>query len=123
MLSPALAAMQSALSPLLIAGAIVVIVVVLIFYWLGLRNGRPTRRDSSQDDTPQGDSDFAPVAEPAANNNPATAALPNTAMPEMAADLLLVDGDPLADIQLIEDPAKNFVVIMKDGRIHKNTLP
>ena len=38
------------------------------------------------------------------------------------ADLLLVDGDPLADIRLVEDPAKNFVVIMKDGKIYKNTL-
>lgn len=39
------------------------------------------------------------------------------------ADLLLVDGNPVEDIKLIEDPAKNFVVIMKDGRIYKNTLP
>jgi imidazolonepropionase-like amidohydrolase len=38
------------------------------------------------------------------------------------ADLLLVDGDPIADIRLIEQPAKNFVVIMKDGRIYKNSL-
>jgi imidazolonepropionase-like amidohydrolase len=38
------------------------------------------------------------------------------------ADLLLVDGDPIANIKLIEDPAKNFVVIMKDGKIYKNTL-
>ena len=38
------------------------------------------------------------------------------------ADLLLVDGDPIATIELIEDPAKNFVVIMKDGKIFKNTL-
>jgi imidazolonepropionase-like amidohydrolase len=38
------------------------------------------------------------------------------------ADLLLVNGDPLADLKLIEDPAKNFVVIMKDGRIFKNAL-
>jgi imidazolonepropionase-like amidohydrolase len=38
------------------------------------------------------------------------------------ADLLLVDGDPIADIKLIEDPAKNFVLIMKDGKIFKNTL-
>jgi imidazolonepropionase-like amidohydrolase len=38
------------------------------------------------------------------------------------ADLLLVDGDPIADIKLIEDPAKNFVVIMKDGKIFKNRL-
>jgi imidazolonepropionase-like amidohydrolase len=39
------------------------------------------------------------------------------------ADLLLVDGNPIADIKLIEDPAKNFVLIMKDGKIYKNTLP
>jgi imidazolonepropionase-like amidohydrolase len=39
------------------------------------------------------------------------------------ADLLLVDGDPLEDINLIKDPAKNFVLIMKDGKIYKNTLP
>jgi imidazolonepropionase-like amidohydrolase len=38
------------------------------------------------------------------------------------ADLLLVDGDPIVNIKLIEDPAKNFVVIMKDGKIYKNTL-
>jgi imidazolonepropionase-like amidohydrolase len=38
------------------------------------------------------------------------------------ADLLLVDGDPIANIKLIEDPAKNFVVIMKNGKIFKNRL-
>jgi imidazolonepropionase-like amidohydrolase len=38
------------------------------------------------------------------------------------ADLLLVDGDPIADIKLIEDPKKNLLVIMKDGRIYKNSL-
>jgi len=38
------------------------------------------------------------------------------------ADLLLVDGNPLENIQLIEDPAKNFVVIMKDGKIYKTLL-
>jgi imidazolonepropionase-like amidohydrolase len=38
------------------------------------------------------------------------------------ADLLLVDGDPIANIKLIEDPAKNFVVIMKDGKVFKNSL-
>jgi imidazolonepropionase-like amidohydrolase len=36
------------------------------------------------------------------------------------ADLLLVDGDPLANIKLIEDPDRNFKVIMKDGNIYKN---
>lgn len=38
------------------------------------------------------------------------------------ADLLLVDGDPLADISLIVNPARNFVVIMKDGKLYKNSL-
>jgi imidazolonepropionase-like amidohydrolase len=38
------------------------------------------------------------------------------------ADLLLVDGDPIANIKLIEDPARNFVVIMKDGKVFKNSL-
>ena len=38
------------------------------------------------------------------------------------ADLLLVNGNPLEDIRLIEDPGRNFVVIMKDGTVYKNTL-
>jgi imidazolonepropionase-like amidohydrolase len=41
---------------------------------------------------------------------------------EALADLLLVDGNPIEDITLIENPAKNFVLIMKDGTIYKNTL-
>src|SRR6202142_1478637 len=42
--------------------------------------------------------------------------------PGALADLVLVDGDPLENINLIADPAKNFKVIMKDGKIYKNTL-
>ena len=38
------------------------------------------------------------------------------------ADLLLVDGNPLENINLIADPNKNFLVIMKDGKIYKDTL-
>jgi imidazolonepropionase-like amidohydrolase len=38
------------------------------------------------------------------------------------ADLLLVDGDPLKNIKLIADPGKNFVVIMKDGKVYKNLI-
>jgi imidazolonepropionase-like amidohydrolase len=38
------------------------------------------------------------------------------------ADLLLVDGDPIANIKLIENPGQNFLVIMKDGAIYKNTV-
>jgi imidazolonepropionase-like amidohydrolase len=35
------------------------------------------------------------------------------------ADLLLVNGNPLARIELLGDPAKNFDVIMKDGKFYK----
>ena len=38
------------------------------------------------------------------------------------ADVLLVDGNPLADLKLLETPEKNLLVIMKDGKIHKDTL-
>jgi imidazolonepropionase-like amidohydrolase len=38
------------------------------------------------------------------------------------ADLLLVDGNPLADINLVGDPGKNFLVIMKDGKVYKNSV-
>lgn len=39
------------------------------------------------------------------------------------ADLLLVDGDPLQNLDLVADPETNFKVIMKDGTVFKNTLP
>ena len=38
------------------------------------------------------------------------------------ADLILVDGDPTADISLIADPERNFVLIMKDGQVFKNAF-
>jgi len=38
------------------------------------------------------------------------------------ADLLLVDGNPLQDLDLVADPDRNFVIIMKDGVIYKNTI-
>lgn len=37
------------------------------------------------------------------------------------ADLLLVDGNPLDDLSIVADP-NNFRIIMKDGKVHKNTL-
>jgi imidazolonepropionase-like amidohydrolase len=38
------------------------------------------------------------------------------------ADLLLVDGNPVEHIELVADARKNIVVIMKDGKIYKNTI-
>ncbi|WP_441478456.1 amidohydrolase family protein [Bosea sp. 2KB_26] len=43
--------------------------------------------------------------------------------PNALADLLLVDGNPLENINLVADPHRSFVVIMKDGKIYKNALP
>jgi imidazolonepropionase-like amidohydrolase len=38
------------------------------------------------------------------------------------ADLIVWNGDPTGDIDLIADPDRNLKLIMKDGRIYKNTL-
>ena len=38
--------------------------------------------------------------------------------PGHLADLLLVDGDPLADIRILQDAGK-LTAIMKGGRFHK----
>src|SRR5499426_2032730 len=38
------------------------------------------------------------------------------------ADLLLVDGDPLADLSLLEDQGRHLAIIMKAGRFHKRRL-
>lgn len=38
------------------------------------------------------------------------------------ADLIIVDGNPLENIKLVENPETNFKLIMKDGKVYKNTL-
>ena len=38
------------------------------------------------------------------------------------ADVLLVDGDPATNLDLIGDPDRNFKIIMKNGQIFKNAL-
>lgn len=38
------------------------------------------------------------------------------------ADLILVDGNPLQNLKLVEDPENNFKIIIKDGIVYKNTL-
>jgi imidazolonepropionase-like amidohydrolase len=35
------------------------------------------------------------------------------------ADLILVNGDPIANIDLLADPARNFAVVMKDGVFYR----
>lgn len=37
------------------------------------------------------------------------------------ADVLLVNGDPLADLSVLADPARNIAVIVKDGTVVKRT--
>ncbi|WP_044211983.1 hypothetical protein [Flammeovirga sp. OC4] len=38
------------------------------------------------------------------------------------ADMILVDGNPLENLDLVADPENNFLMIMKDGVIYKNTI-
>ena len=38
------------------------------------------------------------------------------------ADILIVKGNPLENIDLLADPEANFLVIMKDGKIFKNNI-
>jgi imidazolonepropionase-like amidohydrolase len=38
------------------------------------------------------------------------------------ADLLLVDGDPLADVTVLGGAGENLAVVMTAGRFHKRTL-
>jgi imidazolonepropionase-like amidohydrolase len=38
------------------------------------------------------------------------------------ADMLLVNGDPMKDISVLEDYEKNLVVIIQGGKVWKNTL-
>jgi len=38
------------------------------------------------------------------------------------ADLVLINGDPLKDISILAKPEANLALIMKDGKIYKNTL-
>jgi len=37
------------------------------------------------------------------------------------ADILLINGDPLKDISILTKPQENLALIMKDGKIYKNT--
>lgn len=38
------------------------------------------------------------------------------------ADILLVDGDPIANIHLLAEPERNLLLVMKDGVVYKNRL-
>jgi imidazolonepropionase-like amidohydrolase len=42
--------------------------------------------------------------------------------PGAYADLLLLDGDPLADLRVLTAPGRNLKLVMKDGKIYKNEL-
>lgn len=38
------------------------------------------------------------------------------------ADILLINGNPLEDISILTNPTENIALIMKDGKVFKNTL-
>jgi imidazolonepropionase-like amidohydrolase len=37
-------------------------------------------------------------------------------------DILLINGDPLKDLKILTKPDENLALIMKDGKIYKNTI-
>ena len=38
------------------------------------------------------------------------------------ADLVVVDGNPLENIEVLNEYKEKFKLVMKDGEVHKNTL-
>jgi imidazolonepropionase-like amidohydrolase len=42
--------------------------------------------------------------------------------PGAVADLLVVDGNPLKDLGLLQEEGRHLPVIMKDGALHKVAL-
>ena len=42
--------------------------------------------------------------------------------PGAFADLLVVDGNPLEDLGVLQEQGKHLAAIMKGGRFHKNRL-
>jgi imidazolonepropionase-like amidohydrolase len=45
-----------------------------------------------------------------------------TLRPGAFADLIVVDGDPLKNMGLLQEQGRHLSVIMKGGRFHKNRL-
>ena len=45
-----------------------------------------------------------------------------TIAPGAVADILVVDGDPLADLGRLQEQGRHIPVIMKEERFHKNAL-
>jgi Amidohydrolase family len=45
-----------------------------------------------------------------------------TVAPDAFADLLIVDGDPLRDLSLLQGPSEHLSLIMKAGALYKNRL-
>jgi imidazolonepropionase-like amidohydrolase len=43
--------------------------------------------------------------------------------PGALADLLVVDGNPLDDLSLLQDQGQHLLLIMKGGKVYKNVLP
>jgi imidazolonepropionase-like amidohydrolase len=70
----------------------------------------------------QATSDNAELLELAGPRHPYQQGRLGVIEPGAYADLILVDGNPLEDIDLIADPHENFDLIMKDGVIYKNEI-
>ena len=67
----------------------------------------PSNRDSSHRQTLQSDGEYGKLG-----------VIEKGAM----ADLLIYSSNPMADVAIVANPEDNLLLIMKDGKIVKNTI-
>jgi CheY-like chemotaxis protein len=120
MLSPALAALHSALNTLSIAAAVIgVVAVMALLLWLWRRGsgGGRALRESTDDASAGGDSDFTPAADQPEQALATTALLADPTAPALVADLLVVDDSAVARAKLrrLFETAGYQVQLARDG--------
>jgi imidazolonepropionase-like amidohydrolase len=93
-----------------------------VFPWESREFGARLRWFSSYEILKQATSINGELLALSGTRNPYGEAKLGVVEPGAWADVLLVDGDPLADVRLLEDPDKNLRLIVKNGRIIKRNL-
>ncbi|WP_136650593.1 metal-dependent hydrolase family protein [Paracoccus aeridis] len=70
-----------------------------------------------------GTSGNADLMQMSGERNPYKDAALGVLKPGAWADMLLVDGDPTQDLAVLTDHGRNLAMIMKNGKLYKDTLP
>jgi len=77
---------------------------------------------SAAEQLKQATSDNATLLAMSGNKNPYKDGKLGVIEPAAYADMLIIDGNPIEDIMVMLDYENNFKMIMKDGKVYKNTL-